>query len=316
MDPLLTVRGLCVGLKSDGRTKDLVEDVHFDLFPGELLVVVGESGSGKTTLCRALTKLFPPTWKTEFGGQVLFDGVSLLAHDEAALAEHRRNSIRYIFQQPKQALNPLARICSQMANARTRPSKGDRDLREMLARVGLHDAEEILHAYPHELSVGMAQRVLIAMATLGRPKLIIADEPTSAVDVSLKFQLLDCLQSIQRAERMAMILVTHDLEIARRHGDRILVLYAGRVIESASRDEFFRRPLHPYSRILLEVHERMTVLMSSQVAVEVDSSTLEASATGCKFSPRCPHRQTDCTDAEPRLERVEPSREVRCLHWK
>jgi len=322
MVSLLEASHLAVTCPFQSGTHEIIHDVSFEVRHEETLVLLGESGSGKTVLSRALTDLFPANVRMSIEGTVDFNGKSISFADHNQVSQLRRSRIRYIFQEPQQALNPVARIRSQLRLASNGASLDDHALEEVLATVGLvddssttlrEDGREVLDLYPHQLSVGMAQRVTIAMAILPSPQLLIADEPTSAVDASLRFKLLDLLHSLQQSRRMSMILITHDLDVARMYGDRIIVLYNGRIIESAARDEFFRQPLHPYSRLLMEAQLQVGKKFEIENRGRLND---EHAVTGCRFHPRCPKAQPNCTESEPPLERVEQEREVRCLYWK
>ncbi len=314
MNHLLEVQHLSAYLGSESGRKDIIHDVNLHLARNEVLVLLGESGSGKTVLSRTLTRLLSPASTLQVEGSVMFEGENLVALDEAGLARFRREKIRYIFQEPAQALNPVTRIRTQMSFARTDNAGDDDTLIEVLGRVGLAQGAEILDLYPYQLSIGMAQRVLIAMAILPQPSLLIADEPTSAVDVSLRFQLVELLQSIQHTEKMSMIFITHDLDIARFFGDRIVVLYRGRVVESGPRDAFFNAPLHPYSRLLIE--SRPTPGKPLSASLGPPAPDHDQSETGCRFQTRCPIAKEQCRQSEPALERTEEGKEVRCFYWK
>ncbi len=249
---LIEVRGLTVKYLSGSSPSPAVRDVNFSLLKGQALALVGESGCGKTTLCRALTRLFPSRAAVDIAGSVQFDSRDILACSDSELADLRQNAIRYVFQEPYAALNPVSTIGKQMLLACGRRETTKAEITQVLAEVGLERPEDVLSRYPHELSVGMAQRVMIAMALLPQPGLLIADEPTSAVDASLRKQLLKLLRSIQTKQRMTMILVTHDLAFARHFADEVAVMHDGALIENASVEEFFRTPQHPYSQLLLK----------------------------------------------------------------
>jgi ABC-type dipeptide/oligopeptide/nickel transport system ATPase component len=248
---MLHVEQLSVRVQNNAELKTLVDNASFELYAGKTLALVGESGSGKTTLTRALTRLFPPSMKHALDGTVRLNGTELLSCSEITLRDIRRTQIRYVFQEPQQALNPLLTIKKQMKLASGSDTISGDAIQETLHSVGLENAHDIMRLYPHQLSIGMAQRVMIAMAILPRPSLLIADEPTSAVDASLRLQLLDLLKSLQIANGMAMILVTHDLAVTQRYADDIAVMHNGRIVECSSVADFFRQPSHAYSQLLL-----------------------------------------------------------------
>jgi oligopeptide/dipeptide ABC transporter ATP-binding protein len=312
---LLSASNLSVSVPGvDGRS-DLIHDVSFSVRRNEVVLLLGESGSGKTILSRALTGLFPPSSPLKICGSVAFEGLNLLDVSEEDMLPLRRHRIRYVFQEPLQSLNPLARIREQMRLAAGDTHQNDRFLESALELVGLDNSEEVLRLYPHELSIGMAQRVCIAMAVLPSPVLLIADEPTSAVDASLRRRILELLISVQASREISLILITHDLDVASSFGDRILVLYRGRIIESAAREEFFERPLHPYSRMLIGAHSGHP---SPPIASSPDGLSLPADPPnhGCAFQPRCPRAERRCKEEEPDLEQLPGGQEVRCFFWK
>jgi oligopeptide/dipeptide ABC transporter ATP-binding protein len=312
---LLTVSKLSVSALSTVGRRVLIHEVSFSVRENEVLIILGESGSGKTIISRSLTGLFPVTSAVRIDGSVTFDGQQLLNLGERELSSIRRHRIRYVFQEPMQSLNPLARIGRQMRLASDGPSNNNEDLHNTLGLVGLENSDEVLDLYPHELSVGMAQRVCIAMAMLPSPALLIADEPTSAVDASLRRRVLDLLISIQRSRTMSLVLITHDLDVARWYGDRIIVLYGGRIIESARREAFFERPLHPYSRLLIDAQPgaQQQAAPSHPTA---ESVIADVPQHGCSFQPRCPIAGEKCKEVEPELEQLPGEREVRCFFWR
>ena len=309
---ILKAANLSVSASSPGRDSVLVHDVSFSVYGKEVLIFLGESGSGKTILSRSLTKLFPATSGLRIDGSVIFEGRQLLTLTEDQLSFVRRRRIRYVFQEPMQSLNPLARIGHQMHLAADGSSDNDGDLRNTLRLVGLDNNEDLLDLYPHELSVGMAQRVCIAMAILPSPALLIADEPTSAVDASLRRRILDLLISIQRSSTMSLVLITHDLDVARCYGDRIIVLYGGKIIEAAPRKAFFENPLHPYSRLLLDAH-LASQRHGTPAGTTPEPAIVDIPHQGCAFQPRCPIAEKKCKESAPDLEPFPGEREVRCF---
>jgi oligopeptide/dipeptide ABC transporter ATP-binding protein len=312
---LLTVSNLTVSTPSGGGWRELIHAVSFDLREKEVLVVLGESGSGKTILSRSLTGLFPPTSALKISGSVSFEGRQLVNLAGRELASIRRRRIRYVFQEPMQSLNPLAKIGQQMRLAVDGASEDDTALHHTLTLVGLNNRKEILELYPHELSIGMAQRVCIAMALLPSPALLIADEPTSAVDASLRRKILDLLLVIQQRRKMSLLLITHDLDAARHYGDRIIVLYNGRIIESAGRKSFTEKPLHPYSRLLAELKAKPRGRAHPPHS-PLEPLIVDVPQVGCSFRPRCPIARERCKEVDPELEKIPGEREIRCFYWK
>jgi microcin C transport system ATP-binding protein len=247
--PLLQVERLTVSSARSSQSHAIVDDVSFTLQTGTALALVGKSGSGKTTLSRALTKLFLPTDNLKISGSVSFDNIDLLSCDAETLQRLRRHAIRYVFQNPQQALNPVARVRTQLQGSRVTKRYDEAVLTEAVTAVGL--PLNSLDLFPFQLSIGMAQRVAIAMAVLPKPALLIADEPTSALDPSHRYQILDILKSLQRQNAMSMIIITHDLDIARRYADHIAIMLEGKLVEHKSCAEFFEAPQHDYSKQLL-----------------------------------------------------------------
>ncbi len=245
---VLQVHNLAVCMEGQGKPQILVEDVSFSVQKGSVFAVVGKSGSGKTTLIRALTRLFTTSNRFTVSGDILFDNCNLRSCDTLSLQTLRRHAIRYIFQDPQQALNPVARVREQLLASIQSDQTNDKTLIEALHSVGL--SPTILDLYPFQLSVGMAQRVAVAMAVLPKPTLLIADEPTSALDSTHRYQILDIMKSLQEHNHMAIILVTHDLEIAKRYADHVAVMLEGRMVENSSCNLFFTSPQHEYSKQL------------------------------------------------------------------
>jgi ABC-type glutathione transport system ATPase component len=251
---ILEAESLSVSVPSPRGQKLLVRGASFTVGVREVLIILGESGCGKTILSRSLTTLFPAGSPLRIDGSVVFEGRELLGLCRAEMASIRRKKIRYVFQEPMQSLNPCARIGRQLRLSAEGTGGDDRNLHDVLAVVGLDAAGGLPDRYPHELSTGMAQRVCIAMAILPSPALLVADEPTSAVDASQRRRILDLLVTIQQSRPMSLVLITHDLDVAERYGDRIIVMRSGEIVETAPRRAFFDAPVHPYSRLLVGAH--------------------------------------------------------------
>ncbi|MCS6950300.1 MAG: ABC transporter ATP-binding protein [bacterium] len=251
--PLLQVERLTIGF---GREKPVVHEVSFEVMPGETVGIVGESGSGKTMTALAVLRLLPPGGRI-VEGRILFDGKPLHQFSEAQMRQVRGGDISMVFQDPFTCLNPVMRVGDQVAEAaRLHRGRTEGDpyalALQMLRAVHLPDPERIARRYPHELSGGQRQRVMIAMAFICHPRLLIADEPTTALDVTVQLQILHLMQEIQRQQGTAVLLITHDLGVVAYTCDRVLVMHEGRVVESGSVDEVLERPRHPYTRRLLE----------------------------------------------------------------
>jgi oligopeptide/dipeptide ABC transporter ATP-binding protein len=315
MGLLLEVSKLGVFCESTAGPLPLLHDVSFSVGTGEVLVIAGESGCGKTILSRSLTRLFPQSSGIRINGNVVFGGRDLLSMNSEDLASVRSTSIRYVFQEPMAALNPVSTVRDQLRCAAGDGPADTESLRQALAAVVTDRIDDVLHSYPHQLSAGIAQRVMIAMAIQARPALVIADEPTSSVDASQKNRILTLLRSLLRSAGTSLILITHDLNIARTFGDRILILYRGRAVEVAHREGFFHGPLHPYSQLLL-AYASPSVERSSPPVHTSPEGGRAGSDRGCAFSDRCPKARDDCRSGEPPMEHLEDGREIRCFYWR
>ena len=254
--PLLAVRDLHVGFQNDGRVSKAVKGVSFDIFAGQTLGLVGESGSGKSVSALSVLRLLPYPSAFHDGGEILFDDMNLLALDEDKLRAIRGARISMIFQEPMSSLNPLHSIEKQIAEVvelhqGIRPEAARSEALRLLKRVGIPNAEQRLSALPHELSGGQRQRVMIAMALANRPQLLIADEPTTALDVTVQKQILDLLQELQAETGMAILLITHDLGVVKKMADRICVMQQGEIVEAGAIDDIFAAPQHPYTKRLI-----------------------------------------------------------------
>jgi peptide/nickel transport system permease protein len=316
---VVAVRGLTVEIDTPRGTIRPVEDVTFCVGPGETLAVVGESGSGKSVSVTALMGLLPANARP-VAGTALFGGQDLLRLDEPALRQLRGGALAMVFQDPLSSLNPVHTVGNQVAEAiRAHQPVGAAAAREkalqLFRRVGIADAERRLDAYPHELSGGMRQRVMIAMAIANRPVLLIADEPTTALDVTVQAQILDLLRDLQAESRSAMIFITHNLGIVADIADRVAVMYAGQVVEEGPVADVFDRPLHPYTRALLDATPEDGGLPAG-IPGTVPNPL--AFPTGCRFAPRCTRALPACAAAPVPLEEVtgtDGSRACRCIRW-
>jgi oligopeptide/dipeptide ABC transporter ATP-binding protein len=284
-----------------------VDGVSFELAAGRTLGIVGESGCGKTVLSRSLMRLNPEPPAEIVGGRILFEGQDLLKMDEEDLRQIRGSEISVVFQDPMTSLNPVMRIGSQIAETLQhhlrlgRTAARARAL-ELLVAMGVPDARQRLNEYPHQLSGGMRQRVTIAMALACEPKLLIADEPTTALDVTVQAQILDLLQLQQQERGMAMILVSHDLGVVAGRTDRIAVMYAGHFVETAATSELFAHVRMPYTEALLRAIPRLDQPSHTRLlAIGGRPPDLVAPPAGCRFHPRCPYAQERCRHDQPAL---------------
>lgn len=318
--PLLEVRNLKTYFFTDDGVVKAVDGVDFFVRPGEVLGLVGESGCGKSVTSLSIMRLVGPPGKI-VDGEIFFSGKDLLHASEAEMVEVRGNRISMIFQQPQSSLNPVFTVGDQVAEVlqiHQKLNKEDSWTRavELLSMVGIPDPAKKAKAYPHEMSGGQAQRVMIAMALAMTPELLIADEPTTALDVTIQAQILDLIQSMRDRLGTAVILITHDLGIIAEMATRVSVMYAGRVVEQADVEELYAYPLHPYTQgligsipILGEVAERLDVIPGSV-------PNLIGMPPGCTFASRCRMRERYglqiCTEQEPVLAAVRPGHDVRC----
>ncbi len=308
--PLLEVEELSIGFQEAGETVTITDRVSFSLEAGEVLGLAGESGCGKTVTALALLRLLPQPNGRLLGGRVLFKGREISALPLGELRKLRGKDLAIIFQEPTSALDPLMPIGKQLQelfhyhrlqNHRSQalPSfNPQKRIGELLEQVGFTDHKRILHSYPHQLSGGMLQRVMIAMALLLRPALLIADEPTTALDVTVQAQIMELLSELQRQEGSAILLITHNLALVAQYADRLAVMYAGRIIEQGTVDAFLKQPLHPYSQGLLAALPEIDRLKKLK-AIKGQVPRPSDYKNGCRFQDRCPHRLALCDEEPP-----------------
>ena len=303
--PLLEVQGLTVGFRSDGEgeVRRAVEEVSFELHPGETLGLVGESGCGKSVTALSMLRLLPSPPSVREAGRVLWRGKDLLAMPVEELQRVRGGKIGMIFQEPMSALSPLHRIGDQLAEAAMLHLEiGKREARalalEWLKKVGLPDAEQKMEDLPHQLSGGMRQRVMLAMAMLPEPEILLADEPTTALDVTVQAQIFELLSEL-RGGKTAVLLITHDMGVVWEVCDRVHVMYAGRIVEKGTREEVFSRPAHPYTRGLLEAMPRLHRRVARLPDIPGHPPAPGEWPEGCRFAPRCPRASERCRKEAP-----------------
>lgn len=318
-DALLSVEDLTVVLDSPAGPTTVVDEVSFDLVAGETVAIVGESGCGKTMTARSILGLLPATARID-SGRILFDERDLAAMPERALRQIRGKRIGLISQEPMVSLNPAIRIGRQLAEVvRTHHGTSRRVARsraiELLQRVELAEPELIARRYPHELSGGMAQRVAIARALAGDPDLLIADEPTTALDVTLQAEILNLLRQLQHERNMAILLVTHDWGVVADLADRALVMYAGQVVERGPLVPIFREPLHPYTQGLLASNPHHAPEAETLPSIPGTVPQPVDWPTGCHFHPRCRYATVTCTEHRILLEEPTEGRQTRCIHY-
>ena len=321
--PLLRVTDLETRFRSDGGEVHAVDGVSFDILPGQTVGLVGKSGCGKSVTSLSIMRLLPDRAARIAGGSVLLDGEDLTTATEERMRKVRGNDISMIFQEPMTSLNPVLTIGRQIAETLvlheglSRRAALDRAV-ELLASVQIPEPRRRAGEYPHELSGGMRQRVMIAMAIACRPRLLIADEPTTALDVTIQAQILDLLAELKESTGMAMLFITHDLGVVAEIADHVVVMYAGRKIEEAPVDALYRNPQHPYTAGLFGA---LPVLGSSASGTaerlrEIPGSVpaLTATATRCTFAPRCPAATDRCLACPPPLVPQGPGHLAACFH--
>ncbi len=305
--PLLEVRGLSIRLPTRGGLRQVVADVSFAVAPGEALGIVGESGSGKTLSMLSLLRLLPPGAVVS-ADRARFDGRDLLSATAAEMQRIRGRQIAFVFQDSLTALNPVLSVGRQITEVLRlhfglSGADADARARELLAKVGIPDPALRLQQYPHEFSGGMRQRVCIAMALAGEPRLLIADEPTTALDVTVQAEIVQLIQRLQRDSGLTVVWVTHDLALLARIADRVIVLYGGRIMEDAPVRDLFATPRHPYSEALLGAvrHTEGPRLCAAAAAAQAVAAP---AASGCPYSVRCAEAAAACrSDAPPLRER-------------
>ena len=309
-EPLLRVSDLTVAFRTPRGVVRAVDSVSFDVAAGETLAIVGESGSGKSVTALSILRLIPdPPGRIE-RGEVLFEGQDLLRLDDAGIRAVRGNRIAMIFQEPMSSLNPVLTVGIQVAEPINLHRKvpwmqAFEQVKKLLARVSIPDAASRLDSYPHQYSGGMRQRVMIATALACEPRLIIADEPTTALDVTVQAQILELLKQLTRDTNSALILITHDLGVVARYADRVVVMYAGRIVEAAPVGELYARPRHPYTRGLMESIPRLDADTRKRLApIHGQPPDLADLPPGCAFAPRCKHTLDRCRTERPVLEPV------------
>ncbi len=314
---LLAVRDLRISFPAEGGIALPVDGVTFTLARGETLALVGESGCGKTLSSLALLRLVPAPGRIEPGSSIRFGDHDILALDERALRSLRGRHLAMVFQDPMTSLNPVFTAGSQIVETilahESVPAKAARERALALLReVGIPDPRKRIDQYPHEMSGGMRQRVMIAMALATEPDILIADEPTTALDVTVQAQILDILHHLRTSRGLAVLLITHDLGIVADHADRVAVMYAGRIVEQASTRALFESPRHPYTRGLLDSIPR---LAGPRRKLQPIPGTVPDPArwpTGCRFHPRCPHVMDRCRVDDPSRPLVADGHDAAC----
>ncbi|MDP1602915.1 MAG: ABC transporter ATP-binding protein [Legionella sp.] len=316
MTELAEIKALQVAFQTDERTITAVDNISFTLKPGETLALLGESGCGKSLTALALMRLLPNHGVYGLASEIKLEGEDLLELPEWMMRQLRGRRLAIIFQEPMTALNPVLRIGEQLAEALQHQKKLPgisikSRLIELLEKVEIPNPELRLRQYPHQLSGGQKQRVVIAMALANNPEILIADEPTTALDVTIQAQILRLLKKLQVEQQMSMLLITHDLGVVKAAADNVCVMYAGQLVETASVQAFFNEVKHPYSQQLLASLPNFNKRDTRLQAIEGTVPTLDALPAGCRFHPRCAHVFSPCKTIVPLLQEIE-ERKVRC----
>ncbi|CAG9609181.1 ABC transporter ATP-binding protein [Pseudoneobacillus rhizosphaerae] len=320
--PLLEVKNLETAFDIDGTYYNAVDNVSFTVKPRQIVGIVGESGCGKSVMSLSIMKLLPKGIGEIRSGEILFDGIHLEKLSDKEINRVRGKDISMIFQEPMTSLNPLFTIGFQLQEVlfnHQKISKQDAKLKSiaLLKSVGISRPEKIIDEYPHQLSGGMRQRVMIAIAIACQPKLLIADEPTTALDVTVQAQILELLKEIQQVNDMSIILITHDLGVVAEMCDEVIVMYAGRIAEKTDVDTLFHNPKHPYTKLLMGAIPKMDEDVEELSSIKGIVPSLKNMPTaGCRFAERCPSVMPECMVSTPKLAENEQGHEVACFLYE
>ena len=315
---LLEIKNLRIQFGSQPGAVRAVDGVSLSMEAGETVCLVGESGSGKSVTAAAIARLVPTPPAQYISGQILLQGRDVLQMPKGELRQIRGGVVSYVFQEPGSSLNPVFRVGNQIMESLKlhRPDAANStEVIRLLKLVGIPALESRIRNYPHEMSGGMQQRVMIAMALASQPKLLVADEPTTALDVTIQAQILDLLKELKQRLGMGILLITHNLGIVGDIADRVAVMYAGQIVELAPAKELLRRPLHPYTRALIASVPKLSGRVSRLTAIPGSVPVGGRLPTGCRFHPRCAIAKPECAKTEPELMEIEPGRWVRCPWW-
>lgn len=317
MEKMIQIKNLHVQFSTYGGRVQAVRGVSFDLHKGETLAIVGESGCGKSVTSQSIMRLIPTPPGRITSGSILFKGQDLTKLSEKKMRDIRGADISMIFQDPMTALNPTLRVGEQIAenimqHENISKEKAKEKAFEMLELVGIPNPKERLKQYPHEFSGGMRQRIVIAMALVCNPEVLIADEPTTALDVTIQAQILELFKAIQQKTDVSIVLITHDLGVVAQVADRVAVMYAGKIVEIGTRRDIFYTPQHPYTKGLLRSVPRLDLYESELVPIAGSPPDLFAPPSGCSFAPRCPYVMEVCDRMYPASTKLKESHQVHC----
>lgn len=317
MEKIIRIKNLHVQFSTYGGQVQAVRGVSFDLHKGETLAIVGESGCGKSVTSQSIMRLIPTPPGRITSGSILFKDQDLTKLSEKKMRDIRGADISMIFQDPMTALNPTLRVGEQIAenimqHENISKEKAKEKAFEMLELVGIPNPKERLKQYPHEFSGGMRQRIVIAMALVCNPEVLIADEPTTALDVTIQAQILELFKDIQQKTDVSIVLITHDLGVVAQVADRVAVMYAGKIVEIGTRRDIFYKPQHPYTKGLLRSVPRLDLYESELVPIAGSPPDLFAPPSGCSFAPRCPYVMEVCDRMYPTSTKLKESHQVHC----
>jgi peptide/nickel transport system ATP-binding protein len=316
--PLLEIRNLKLEFGAGLDAWRAIDDLSLVIGTGETVCLVGESGCGKSLTALSIVRLVPCPPARYVGGQILIHGRDVFGMSKQQLQKVRGGVVSYVFQEPSGSLNPVFRIGRQITEALNlhRPEAAtDDEVIRLLKLVRISAPESRLRDYPHHLSGGMQQRIMIAMALASQPKLLVADEPTTALDVTIQAQILELLRDLKQQFGMSLLLITHNLGIVGDIADRVAVMYAGQIVELAPAGDLLRRPLHPYTQALMKSVPQLGRQAERLTSIPGNVPAFGSMPSGCRFHPRCSKAQPDCSEKPPQLIEVEPARWVRCPYW-
>ncbi len=301
----------------NGKVAKVVDDVSFTIHKGETVALVGESGSGKSITSLAIMRLLPIPPGEITAGTINFNGKNLLAYKNKEMSHIRGNEISMIFQEPMTSLDPVFTIGNQMIEGIRRHQKVSKKdawqkALQLLKEVGIANAEKVIAEYPHQLSGGMRQRVMIAIAMSNNPQLLIADEPTTALDVTVQAQILKLMMKMKEEHQSAILFITHDMSVVAETADRVMVMYAGQIVEEAPVRELFLNPQHPYTAALLKTMPSLETEVKRLPSIPGTVPPAYALPKGCRFAPRCPHAMAQCHQDSPTIHYIQETHKVRC----
>lgn len=318
MSDLLTVRNLSTQFQTERGIAHAVRFVNFTIQQGETMGIVGESGSGKSVTAKSIMRLVESQNGNITSGEILFEDINIAAKTQKQMQKVRGNAISMIFQDPMTSLNPLLKVGSQISEV-LRFHKGmnkaqaKQEAVRIMESLSIPSPEKRYHQYPHEFSGGMLQRLMIAIALACKPRLLIADEPTTALDVTIQAQILSLMQDLQREYGMAILMITHDLGVVAEVCDKVSVMYAGEIVESSDVKDIFERPMHPYTKALMDSRPKLGQREKALRSIEGTPPDLSKEIPGCPFAPRCPFKIEQCLKEKPELKELAPDHLVACF---